>query len=130
MASLQNRNVSYRILFDYQRKQRAFTVGRVSEAEAWAKGDQVDYLLMRPSQGLLALPAGADIVTFIRHDGVIFALREAPMACGEPTLAGLRDRYIETHGASLEHHTMWGIRRHFRHFCRLLGEGFPIHKWK
>src|SRR5262249_53983382 len=40
----------------------------------------------------------------------------------------LRDRYIQTHGASLEHHTMRGIRRHFRHLCRLLGEGFPIRK--
>ena len=47
---------------------------------------------------------------------------------GEPTLADLRDRYIETHEASLEHHTMRGIRRHFRHLCRLLGEGFPIRK--
>jgi hypothetical protein len=128
MASLQNRNGSYRILFDYQRKQRAFTVGRVSEAEARAKADQVDYLLMRLSQGLLELPAGADIVAFVRHDGVIPASRGAPIARGEPTLAGLRDRYIETHGVSLEHHTMRGIRRHFRHLCRKLGEGFPIRK--
>ena len=128
MASLQNRNGSYRILFDYQRKQRTFTVGRVSEAEARAKADQVDYLLMRLSQGLLALPAGIDIVAFVRHDGIIPASRQAPIPRGEPTLAGLRDRYIETHGASLENHTMRGIRRHFRHFCGLLGEGFPIRK--
>ncbi len=128
MASLQNRNGSYRIFFDYQRKQRAFTIGRVSETEATAKADQVNYLLMRLAQGLITLPPGADIVAFLRHDGVIPAVREAPVARGEPTLAELRDRYIETHGASLEHHTMRGIRRHFRHLCRLLGEGFPIRK--
>jgi integrase len=126
MASLQNRNGSYRIFFDYQRKQRAFTIGRVSEAEATAKANQVNYLLMRLSQGLIAPPPGADIVAFLRHDGVIPTAREAPVARGEPTLAELRDRYIETHGASLEHHTLRGIRRHFRHLCCLLGEGFPI----
>ena len=49
MASLQNRNGSYRIFFEYQRKQRVFTIGRVAEAEAKAKADQVDYLLMRLS---------------------------------------------------------------------------------
>jgi hypothetical protein len=33
----------------------------------------------------------------------------------------------ETHcNGSLEHHTLRGIRRHFRHLVRLLGEGFPI----
>jgi hypothetical protein len=128
MASLQNRNGSYRILFEYQRKQRTFTVGRVSEAEARAKADQVDYLLMRLAQGLIALPPGADIVAFLRHDGVIPAAREAPVARGEPTLAELRDRYLETHGDSLEHHTMRGFRRHFRHLGRLLGESFLIRK--
>jgi integrase len=126
MASLQNRNGSYRIFFEYQRKQRVFTIGRVSEAEAKAKADQVDYLLMRLSQGLLALPPGGDIVAFVRHDGL--TPQQAPVTRGEPTLADLRDRYIETHEASLQHHTMRGVRRHFRHLCRLLGDGFPIRK--
>jgi len=47
---------------------------------------------------------------------------------GRPTLADLRDLYIETHEASLEHHTVRGVRRHFRQLCRLLGDGFPIRK--
>ena len=84
MASLQNRNGSYRIFFEYQRKQRVFTIGRVSEAEAKAKADQVDYLLMRLSQGLLAPPPGGDIVAFVRHDGHPPA---GTAARGEPTLA-------------------------------------------
>jgi integrase len=96
----------------------------VSEAEARAKADQVEYLLMRLAQGLLALPAGADTVTFVRCDGSIpvpaSAAREAP------TLGSLQDRYLETHEGSLEAHTLRGIRRHFRHFVRLLGEAFPI----
>jgi integrase len=35
---------------------------------------------------------------------------------------------LETHTASLEYHTLRGIRRHFRHLARVLGEGFPIRK--
>ena len=52
MAALQERNGSYRVIFNYRGKQRAFTLGRVSEAEAKAKAAQVDYLLMRLKQGL------------------------------------------------------------------------------
>ncbi len=129
MASLQNRNGSYRIFFAYQRKQRVFTIGRVTEAEAKAKADQVDYLLMRLSQGLLTLQQGVDVVAFVRHDGLIPAAQGTPAVHGEPTLADLRDRYLETHGnGTLEHHTLRGIRRHFRHLGRLLGEGFPVRK--
>jgi len=124
MATIQERKGSYRVLFRHHGKQHTFTLGRVSEAEAKAKADQVEYLLMRLAQGLLALPAGADIVTFVRCDGSIpvsaTATRDAP------TLGSLRDRYLETHEDSLEAHTLRGIRRHFRHLARLLGEGFPI----
>jgi hypothetical protein len=40
----------------------------------------------------------------------------------------LRDRYLGTHEASLEHYSLRGIRKHFRHLTRELGEGFPIRK--
>ena len=90
MAAIQNRNGSYRIFFEYQRKQRVFTIGRVSEAEAKAKADQVDYLLMRLSQGLLSLQPGVDIMTFVRHDGLMPAAHDMPAVRGEPTLADLR----------------------------------------
>src|SRR5271165_4728509 len=87
MASLQNRNGSYRVFFEYQRKQRVFTIGRVSEAEAKAKADQVDYLLMRLSQGLLTLPPAVDVVAFVRHDGTIPSNSESIPIQDEPTLA-------------------------------------------
>lgn len=125
MAALQGRNGSYRILFNYRGKQRTFTVGRVAEAEARAKADQVEYLLMRLEQGLMALPPGADIVDFVKHDGN--APTETVPARTESTLADLRNRYLDTHGnGTLEHHTLRGIRRHFGHLVRHLGEGFPV----
>jgi hypothetical protein len=100
MAAIQERNGSYRVLFRHHGKQHTFTLGRVSEAEAKAKADQVDYLLIRLSQGFLTLPADADIVTFVRRDGSIPVAALVPRDA--PTLGSLRDRYLETHVGSLE----------------------------
>ena len=127
MASLQERDGRWQCQFLYRGKRRTFALGGVTEAEARAKADQVDYLLMRLGQGLIALPPGADIVAFVRHDGSMPT--EASPARTDPTLADLRDRYLETHGnGTLEAHTLRGINRHFRHLTRLLGERFPIGK--
>jgi integrase len=126
MASIQKKGNGWYGQFVYHGKRHTFTIGRVTEAKAKAKADQVDYLLMRLGQGLIALPPGADIVTIVRHDGTI------PASGGEsarytPTLVSLRDRYLETHGnGTLEAHTLRGINRHFKHLVRELGGGFPI----
>ena len=128
MATVQERNGSYRVIFNYRGKQRAFTLGRVAEAEAKAKAAQVDYLLMRLKQGLIEPPDG-DIVTFFIHDGTppaaVITTSGSSASRSEPTLADLRDRYIETHAnGTLEVHTLKGIRRHFGHLARTLGR-FP-----
>jgi integrase len=130
MAALRERNGSYRIIFNYRGKQRAFTLGRVAEAEAKAKAAQVDYLLMRLQQGLIEMPPGIDVVAFFKHDGALPTdATPSPVSRGEPTLADLRDRYLDTHAnGTLEIHTIRGIRRHFGHLARLLGEDFPIRK--
>ena len=47
MASLQERDGRWQCQFLYHGKRRTFALGRVTEAEAKAKADQVDYLLMR-----------------------------------------------------------------------------------
>ena len=44
MASLQERNGSYRILFCHHGKLHAFTIGKVKKGEAENKARQVDYL--------------------------------------------------------------------------------------
>ncbi|WP_435018391.1 site-specific integrase [Tundrisphaera sp. TA3] len=128
MAALQNRNGSFRIFFEFRRKQRVFTIGRVSEAEARSKADQVDYLLMRLGQGLIELPPGVDIVEFVRQDGKVDLTRGGEVIpAAKPTLGTLRDRYLETHGnGTLEERTLDGIRLHFRHLAAALGEAFPI----
>ncbi|MDG3002431.1 hypothetical protein [Paludisphaera mucosa] len=50
MAGVHERNGSWRVLFNLRGKKHAFTLGRVTEAEARSKADQVAYLLMRIGQ--------------------------------------------------------------------------------
>ena len=46
MAGVPRRHGSYRVLFRYQGKQYAFTLGEVSSEEAENKAAQANYLLM------------------------------------------------------------------------------------
>ena len=53
--------------FMYQGKRHCFPLGQIAESDN--KVNQADYLLMRLRQGLLKLPPGMDIVTFLQFDG-------------------------------------------------------------
>ena len=109
MAGLQHRNGSYRVLFHYHGKQFAFTVGAVTQIEAETKAANVDYLLTRKEQRLVAIPVGFSILDYVRFDG---RQEETPVA-EKVTLANLRDRYLATREGSLEASTVRGIRLHF-----------------
>lgn len=124
MAAIQCRNGSYRVLFRYAGKQHAFTLGEVSHEEADTKAAQVEYLLLRLKQRLAVLPPGVEIVEYIQYDGKIIP-PESP-AAEKITLTTLRDRYIETHTASLEPNTLKLIRIHFGHLQKVLGDEFCI----
>ena len=124
MAAIQCRNGSYRVLFRHAGKQHAFTLGEVSQQEAESKAAQVEYLLLRLKQRLAVLPPGVEIVEYIQYDGKIIP-PESP-AAEKITLPTLRDRYIETHTASLEPNTLKLIRIHFGHLVSVLGEGFCV----
>ena len=50
-------------------KRHCFALGKVDRAEAEAKTAQADSLLMRITQGLLQVPTGINIVTFLQFDG-------------------------------------------------------------
>jgi integrase len=129
VASLQERNGSYRVLFRYHGKLHAFTLGRVGNDEAENKARQVDYLLMRLKQRLLVLPDGVDIVTFVEHDGkpptTGPTLDDAPRQV--VTLGHLRDRFLATHAnGSLEANSLDTCKIHLGHFVRVFGENLPL----
>jgi len=128
MASLQERNGSYRVLFCYHSKQHAFTIGKVEPDEAQNKVKQVDYLLMRLKQRLITLPDGVDIVTFVEHDGNppdVPTLPQAPRKA--VTIGHLKDRYVSAHSnGTIELSSLNTCKIHFKHVIGFLGEGFPI----
>ncbi|QJW94198.1 tyrosine-type recombinase/integrase [Frigoriglobus tundricola] len=130
MASLQERNGSYRVQFFFRGKLHGFTLGKVSVSEADAKAAQVDYLLMRLKQKLITLPDGTDIVSFVQHDGKPPATPSVTVP-GAPrqavSLSHLRDQYLTTHGnGTLEANTLATCRLHFSHLCRVLGGGLTL----
>jgi integrase len=130
MATLQKKGYGWYCQFVHHGKRHTVAIGRVSEAEARAKTDQVRYLMMRLKQGLLDLPAGVDIREFIQRDG---KLREKPESVSAPTsltLAEFRDRYLSTNRDSLERSSIRGIVMHFKHLVTALGERFPIRELK
>jgi hypothetical protein len=98
MASLQERNSSFRVLFSYRGKLHTFTLAKVPQAEA--KAGQVDSLLMRLKHNLVTVPDGVDVVSFVEHDGnsPTAAASAQPVPRKAATIGTLHDRYLETHG--------------------------------
>lgn len=126
MASLQKKGDSWYCQFLYHGKRHTFSLGKVPDDEAAAKASQVDYLLMRIRQRLVSLPVGVDIVTFLENDGNPPEPTVPGAAVNALTLGALRDRYFEIHENSLEATTIHGMRLHFRHLIKTLGERFPL----
>jgi hypothetical protein len=129
MAALQERNGSYRVLFRFNGKQHAFTLGQVTKGEADSKAAQVDYLLMRIKQRLVQLPDGTDIVTFVQFDGSPPATQvETPITSRKAvTLSHLKDRFLVTLGnGSVEANSLDTCKIHLVHCCRFFGDGFPV----
>src|SRR5437868_5718758 len=123
MATLQVRNKSYRVLFCHRGRRHTFTVGKVSKREAELLAANVDRILLRVEQGLLTVPAGTDIVEFVKGDG---KPREAPPA-PTVTFGGLAGKYLAAHGnGAVEDSSLATIRIHLNHLTATLGERFPV----
>src|SRR5262245_61176258 len=128
MASLQERNGSFRVLFCYHGKLHSFTLGKVERDEAESKAAQVDYLLMRLKQRLIQLPEGIDIATFVEHDGEPpVAATGVPITRQAVTLAEARDRYVETLSAgAIEENSLATVKMHLGHFLGTFGGQIPL----
>jgi integrase len=125
MASIQNRNGSYKLTFCYHGKRHYLTLGRVTEQEAEAKSSQVDYLLLRIKQRLVQVPPGVPIEDFVQHDGQI--VKPERVAAAPISFAQFRQRYLDTHrNGAMEANSLATVETHLNHLGRTLGDGFPM----
>lgn len=129
MASLQERSGVFNCVFRFHGKRQWLNLGKVTKEEAEAVSAKVDYFLLRLKQGLLEIPAGCNIATFIQHDGKPPSPEKTKQAEQRLlTLADMRDRYFQVHGnGTLEQTTLDGMRQHFSHWEKTLGNGFLMH---
>jgi hypothetical protein len=67
MATIQERNGSFRVLFCYRGKRHTVNLGRVSKPEAEAFVGSADLTLLRLKQKLLTIPPGTAISEFLLH---------------------------------------------------------------
>jgi hypothetical protein len=124
MASLQQKGNGWYCQFLYQGKRHTIAIGPVSSVEAASKASQVDYLLMRLKQRLAVLPPGVGIVEYVQFDGRIVPPESPELKT--LLLSALRERYLETHAASLEPSTLKCVQTHFRHLEKHFSESFAV----
>jgi integrase len=126
VASLQDRNGSFKLTFYYLGRRHYLTLGKIGRQEADATAGKVELLLMRIEQKLLRVPAGVSIEDFLLNDGRPPETEQAG-AAAETKFKAFRERYVETHRqGSMESNSLATVETHLAHFERTLGEGFPL----
>ncbi len=125
MATLQVRNRSYRILFSLHGRRHTYTIGKVAKREAELAAANVDRLLLRVEQKILAVPPGVDIVDFFKNDGRV--LESEAVAPPATTFGFLRDRYLAAHGnGAMEASSIDTLKLHLKHISDSIGDRFPM----
>jgi integrase len=126
MASIQKKGDAWYCQFLYRRQRHTFAVGEVDEAEARAVAAKVGYLLMRLKQNLLDIPAGCDIVTFVRFDGNP-PTDKPHLIAKEHTFEEVSDQFLQTFSnGAIEANTLCTARIHLNHATETLGKTFPL----
>ena len=122
------RSGSFQVNFRFQGKERTFTLGPVSQAEARRQGGP----RRLPPPATQAGTRRASVRR--RHRLVRRAGRQSGTGCEsslEPpgvrtSLGTLRDRYLATHAGAHEEKTLYTTRIHFKHSSRRSARAFPL----
>lgn len=128
MASLQKKGNSWYCQFYWQNRRHTFSVGRVTPGQAEAKASKVEEIVDLLERGVLKLPDGVDVASFVKHDGQPPAGIESQKASQKLTLAEFRDAYLAAHRAALESKSLYTARIHFNHLVTTLGPKFDPRK--
>lgn len=125
MASLERRNSTYRVVFMHAGRKHGFSLDTGDKQTAEALCGGVEKTLMLMGQGIVRMPEGADLVSFVRSGGKV----EEPVQPAQPatTFATFRDRYLEAHrNGAMETNSLATVEMHLRHIADTLGEKFAI----
>ncbi len=125
MASLQERNGWFHLLFRYQGRQYSHALKTQDRREAEGLRGSVDRLLMRLHNHELAPPpADVDLAVFLLAGGKV---PETPALVPVLTLKELADGYGQAHAnGAMEKNSLATARMHLRHFIDSLGERFVV----
>ncbi len=125
MASLELRNCTYRVVFMYAGRKHGFSLDTGDKQTADALHGGVEKTLMLVGQGILRVPEGADVISFVRNGGKV----DEPSSPALPpvTFSMFRDRYLETHQSGvMETNSLATVRMHLKHIEDTLGEKFHL----
>ncbi|CAN5469421.1 hypothetical protein BH10PLA2_BH10PLA2_16300 [soil metagenome] len=124
MAGVRKKGDAYYCTFRFQGKRFYFAVGNVPEAQALAKGAEVDETLALIERGRLTVPEGVPLEEFIAAGG------KAPVILARPetiTARQMFDRYLETHAnGTIEANSLGTARSHFNQFAKTVGDRFRM----
>lgn len=119
MASLEQRNGNYRVVFRYGGQKFARTLRTTDLRQAQLTLARLEDNLRRAELGTLAIEAGADVPTVMLSSGNVSHRRRTPRCL---MLGELLDAYIASiPEESLETSTIGMLEIHVRHLKRLLG---------
>lgn len=124
MAGIRKKGDTFYCTFRFQGRRHYFTVGDVTEAQARAKGVEVDETLELIARGRLAVPDGVILEDFISCGGKVPVVSARPETT---TLRKLADHYLATQANGvLENTTLATAKIHINHIAKSLGERFRI----
>lgn len=126
MASLPKKGKSWYCQFYWQDRRFTFGIGRVTEPQAEAKATKAGEIVELLERGVLKLPDGVDVKTFVKHDGHPPAEAQSQKISQKAALGDLRDAYLKAHREAQEVKTLYTARIHLNHLVATLGRNFDL----
>jgi len=124
MAGIRKKGDGYHCTFRFQGRRYYFAIGKMPEAQAQAKGTEVDETLSLIERGRLTVPEGISLEDFVAAGGKIPLLSSRPETV---TAKQLFDKYLQTHAnGTVEKNSLGTSRTHFNQFTKSVGERFRI----
>jgi integrase len=124
MAGIRKKGDAYYGTFRFQGRRYYFTVGNVTEAQALAKGAEVDETLALLERGRLGLPEGVPLEDFVAAGGKVPKVSARPETV---TARQLIDSYLATHSnGTVEESSLGTARTHLHQFAQTVGERFRM----